>query len=78
MSVCLFVSNKRQNGWTDWAQFFLGPWIFKNLPLTKFDFGKILKIHDLKKNSDISFVVFYDSYKDKMFTIKIEDEHEAP
>ena len=22
--VCLFVSNKRQNGWTDWAQIFCG------------------------------------------------------
>ena len=24
LSVCLFVSNKRQNGWTDQAQFFCG------------------------------------------------------
>ena len=24
LSVCLFVSNKRQNGRTDWAQFFCG------------------------------------------------------
>ena len=24
LSVCLFVSNKRQTGWTDWAQIFCG------------------------------------------------------
>ena len=24
MFVCLFVSNKRQNGWTDQAQIFVG------------------------------------------------------
>ena len=24
LSVCLFVSNKRQNGWTHWAQIFWG------------------------------------------------------
>ena len=24
LSVCPFVSNKRQNGWTDWAQIFCG------------------------------------------------------
>ena len=24
LSVCLVVSNKRQNGWTDWSQFFCG------------------------------------------------------
>ena len=52
--VCLFVSNKRQNDWTDRAQFFLWDiaWsqgrfmddqIFKNLPPLKFDFWKFWK-----------------------------------
>ena len=43
--VCFFVSNKRQNGWTDWAQIFCGTSRdpregFKNLPPSKFDFWK--------------------------------------
>ena len=49
--VCLLVSNKRQNGWTNRAQFFVGPRktlgkddrIFKKLLLTKFDFLKFEK-----------------------------------
>jgi len=51
LSVCLLVSNKRQKVWTDLAQIFGGAFrdprvrfmdnqIFKNLPVTKFDFGK--------------------------------------
>ena len=52
--VCLFVSNKRRNGWSDRAQIFCGisldPRVsciddrnFKNLPLTKLDFWKFWK-----------------------------------
>ena len=37
LSVCLFnVTNKRQNGLADWAQFFLSlmsPWIYVNFKL---------------------------------------------
>ena len=58
--VCLFVSNKRQNGWTDRAQFFCGTsrdhreglWMIKisNICLHQnsifIKFLKILKIHD--------------------------------
>ena len=32
LSICLFVSNKRQNGWTDPAQIFCGKWRFMNDP----------------------------------------------
>jgi len=51
LSVCLFVSNKRQNGWTDRAQIFCGTsrypreglWMIKNFKkgiLKVFDFVK--------------------------------------
>ena len=84
LSVDMFVSKKRQNGWTDRVQIFVCDliWpqgrfmddrIFKNLPLTKFDFGKICK--------SIKFVclfLFYNVFKEKMFTIEIEDGCEAP
>ena len=45
LSVCLFVSNKRQNGRTDSRE---GLWMiqFKNLLITKFVFFKTLKIND--------------------------------
>ena len=57
MLFCLFVSNKRQNGWTDRAQIlcgtsFMSPvkvndWSkFQISLLTKFNFHKIFKIHE--------------------------------
>ena len=64
MSVCLYVSNKRQNGWTDRAQIFE---IF-------IKFLKILKIRAIFcENPRIIFVLFYDVHKDSMFTINLED-----
>ena len=56
-SVCLFVSNKRQNGWTDRAEILCGTYawlqgrfmddrIFKNLLLTKFNFENF-EIHEI-------------------------------
>ena len=71
--VCLFVSNKRQNGWTDRAQFFCGTsrdsreglWIIKisNICLHQnsifIKFLKILKIHEFFcENLRIIFVCF--------------------
>ena len=61
LSVCLFVSNKRQNGWTDRAQIFCGTsrdqreglWMIKisnicfNQNSISIKFFKILKIHEI-------------------------------
>ena len=45
--------------------------IFKNLPLIKFDFLKILKIHEIFYK--ILDIFFFNVYKEKMFTIEIEE-----
>ena len=93
MSVCLFVSNKRQNGWTDRAQIFCGTsrdpteglWMIKisNTCLHQnsisIKFFKILKIHKIFcENPRIIFVLFYDVHKENMFTINLEAGREAP
>ena len=76
--VCLFVSNKRQNGWTERAQIFFGSlvWfqgrfindqIFKNFPLRKFDFWKFWK------STKFILFLFYNVYSENMFTIEKED-----
>jgi len=52
---CLFESNKRQNGWTDRAQIFLGLHVttgngwsnFQKFPSTKIRFLKILNIREI-------------------------------
>ena len=64
MSVCLFVSNKRQNGWTDQTQILFGTsrdpreglWIIKTSKIcvsTLFIFCKIMKMrkkyHEIRK-----------------------------
>ena len=42
-------------------------------------FLKILKIHEIFcENPRIIFVLFYDVYKENMFTINLEDGREAP
>ena len=71
LSVCLFVSNKPQNGWTDRAQIFCGTsrepreglWIIKILNICLYQnsivikFFKILKIGEFFcKNPRIIFV----------------------
>ena len=93
MSVCLFVSNKRQNGWTDRAQIFCGTsrdpreglwiikisniWLHQNSIVIKF--FKILKIREFVcENPRIIFVLFYDVHKENMFTINLGDGLEAP
>ena len=91
--VCLFVSNKRQNGWTDRAQIFCGTsrdhreglWMIKisNICLHQnwifINFLKILKIHEIFcENPLIIFVLFYNVHKENMFTINLEDGREAP
>ena len=92
-SVCLFVSNKRQNGWTDRAQIFCGTsrepreglWIIKisNICLHQnsivIKFFKILKIHEIFcENPRIIFILFYDVHKENMFRTNLEDGREAP
>ena len=97
MSVCLFVclvvSNKRQNGWTDRAQIFCGAsrdsreglWIIKISNICPYQnsivikFLKILKIREIFcENPRIIFVLFYDVHKENMFTINLGDGREAP
>ena len=93
LSVCLFVSNKRQNGWTDRAQNFCGTswspreglWMIKisNICLHQnsivIKFLKILKIREFFcENPQIIFVLFYDVHKENMFKINLEDGREAP
>jgi len=88
-----FVSNKRQNGWTDRAQIFCGTsrdpkeglWMIKisNICLHQnsisIKFFKSLKIHEIFcENPRIIFVLFYDVHKENMFTINLEDGREAP
>ena len=92
MSVCLFVSNKRQNAWTDRAQIFCGAsrdfreglWIIKisNICLHQnsivIKFFQILKISEIFcENPRIIFVLFYDVHKENMFTINLGDGREA-
>ena len=88
LSVCLFVSNKRQNGWTDRAQIFCvtsrdpreGLWMIKisNICLHQNSiFIKFLKIQEFFcENPRIIFVLFYDVHKENMFTINLEDGRE--
>ena len=93
LSVCLFVSNKRQNGWTDKAQIFCGTsrdpreglWMIEILNICLHQnsifikFLKILKIHEIFcENPWIIFVLFNDVHKENMFTINLEDVREAP
>ena len=93
LSVCLFVSNKRQNGWTDRAYIFCGTsrdpreglWMIKisNICLHQnsifIKFLKILKNHEIFcENPRIIFVLFSDVHKENMFTINLEDGREAP
>ena len=93
LSVWLFVSNKRQNGWTDRAQIFCGTsrdpreglWkiIISNICLHQnsivIKFLKILKIREIFcKNPRIIFVLFYDVHKENIFTTNLEDGREAP
>jgi len=80
-----------QNGWTDRAQILCGTsrgpreglWMISNIYLHQnsifIKFLKILKIHEIfSENPRIIFVLFYDVHKEIMFTINLEDGHEAP
>ena len=93
MSVCPFVSNKRQNGWTNRAQILWGTsrdsreglWMIKisklclNQNLIFIKFLNILKIHEIFWwNPKTFFVLFYNVHKENMFTIIIENGREAP
>ena len=93
LSVCLFVSNKRQNGWTDRAHIFCGTSRDprEGLEIIKISniclhqnsiFIKFLKIlknqRNFCENPRIIFVLFYDVHKENMFTTNLEDGREAP
>ena len=88
LSVCLFVSNKRQNGWTDRAQIFCGTsrdpreglWMIEilNICLNQnsivIKFLKILKIHEIFLWKSANYFYFvYDVHKENMFTINLEE-----
>ena len=55
LSVCLFVSHKRQNGWTDWAKIVCGIgsvfFFFENEPIWK---EKTIKCFRIIKNGRLS------------------------
>ena len=77
LGVRLFVSNKRQNGWTDRPKFCVGPHLtlgnnqnFKHLCLKVFC-CKILKMREkILWNQLKKFMFFFILYKDKMLTDK--------
>ena len=72
MLVCPFVSNKRQNGWTNRAHIFCGTlrdprqdiWMidFKNLLWIKFVFWKFWKYLDFFKSAKFLFVFVLQCY----------------
>ena len=65
VSVCLYVSNKCQNGWTHRAQIFFGTSRDPREGLWMIEFSKILFVFVLQ--------CLQSGYKEKMFTIKIID-----
>ena len=88
LSVCLFVSRKRQNDWTDRAKILCGisrgpqgryfnDKNFKNLPqYIKFDFWTNPRIIIFMKSAKFLFVFDLQSTQRNMFTI--EDGRKAP
>ena len=80
--ICLFVSNKRQNGWTDRASRDprKGLWMIefsKICLLHKIRFVKILKIRKICLIKSVKFL-FYNLNKENMFTMEMKDGREAP
>ena len=81
--VCLFVSTKRQNGPT----FCVGPhmtpgkiWMIKTKKLASNKIQFLLNIqnsqHFLIESVNFFLLMFYNIYKEKMFTTAIEDGHQ--
>ena len=86
--VCLFVSNKRQNGWTDRAQIFCvtlrdpreGLWLIE---FSKICFHQNSIIENIENPRNFFFKsvkksFFYNVHKENMFTMEMEDVREAP
>ena len=64
LSVCLFVSNKRQNGWTDWAQILCGISRDPREGLWMIKFSKIcLHQNSIFENFEIPRIFFWKSAK---------------
>ena len=78
LSVCLFVSNKRQNGWTDRAQIFCGHHVTTGKVYEWSKFQIFVSIKIFCENPRIIYVLFYDVHKENMFTINLQDVREAP
>ena len=66
--ICLFVSNKRQNGWTDRVQIFCVTSRNPRESLWSIEFSKIC----LHQNS-----IFYNVHKENMLLMEMEDGREA-
>ena len=85
MFVCLFVSKKRQNGWTDRAQIFCGTSRDPREGLWMIEFSKISlhqnSIFEQFENPRFFFksanFFFYNVHKENMFTMEMEDGREA-
>jgi len=78
LSVCLFVSNKRQNGWTDRAQIFCGtsrdpreglwaPWISSIVKIT----NKNNIEHTLHMNEMLMFLILKTNYFNRGFSTDV-------
>ena len=50
LGICLFVSNKRQNGWKDWTQNLCGTWEGVRIIRITNKFRKNLRIHEKNVN----------------------------
>ena len=84
--VCLFVSNKRQNGWADRAQIFCGTsrdsreglWIIKISNICLHQNSIVIKFFKILKIRELFLFCFTMIHKENMFTINLEDGREAP
>ena len=88
LPVCLFVFNKRQNGWTDRAKILCGTLHDPGEGLWKIKISKIIqqnsifikfwKLPNFFIKSANFLLLFHNTYKEKMLTIKIEVGRKTP
>ena len=78
LSVCLFVSNKHQHGWTDQAHILCGTlhdpreglWMIK---ISKISLQQSSIFIKFKKSTKFLLLFFWNVYKEKIIPIEIED-----
>ena len=86
LSNCSFASNERQNGWTERSQILCGTsheglWMIKLFYISlqqRSIFIRFLKYTQFFYKICELVLFYYVLYKEKMFTISIEDGREAP